>query len=208
MSDEEFLARFGEEDALRTASIRASTQRQALAAAAADPTAYLHGLGLTLQAQPFDERNLPRIVQPFNKSNQFNPTTRRVTQAEVRAWMGRPDVFTLSVRLAHRFGDFGLTCLLVAFERVRCLQIESWLMSCRIQGRGMERAMLAPALEEARRRGCGELGGEYIPTAKNRLAAGVYPQFGIADAGEGSYRPAVADARVTVPAFLRLVAAA
>jgi FkbH-like protein len=192
------------EDALRTASIRANTQREALAGASADPTAYLHGLEMTLQAQPFDEPNLPRIVQLFNKTNQFNLTTRRVTESEVRAWMGRSDAFTLSVRLADRFGDFGLTGLLVAFEQEQRLQIDSWLMSCRILGRGVEQAMLALALEKARRRGCSELGGEYIPTAKNNLVAGIYLQFGFCDAGEGRYRLAVADAQIVVPPYLRL----
>jgi len=195
------------EDALRTASIRANTGREALAVASADPMAYLRGLEMTLRAQPFDELNLPRIVQLFNKTNQFNMTTRRVTEAEVRLWMSLPEAFTLSVRLADRFGDFGLTGLLVAFEREGRLQIESWLISCRILGRGVEQAMLALALEEARRRGCGELGGQFIPTEKNQLAAGVYPQFGFADAGDGRYRLPVAAAPIAVPEYIRLAVA-
>ena len=196
--------RYTGEDALRTASIRANTGREALAAASADPTAFLHGLGMPLRAQPFDEPNLPRIVQLFNKTNQFNMTTRRVTEAEVRAWMGPPEAFTLAVRLADRFGDFGLTGLLVAFEREGCLEIESWLMSCRILGRGVEQAMLALALDEARRRGCRELRGEYVATAKNQMASGVYPQFGLVAAGEGRYKLAVADAQIAVPDYIRL----
>src|SRR5262249_3715209 len=86
------------EDALRTESIRANTEREALEASSTDPVAFLRGLEMTLHAQAFDEANLPRIVQLFNKTNQFNMTTQRVTEAEVRAWMARPDAFTLSVR--------------------------------------------------------------------------------------------------------------
>jgi predicted enzyme involved in methoxymalonyl-ACP biosynthesis len=71
---------------------------------------------MTLLVQQFHESNPPRIVQLFNKTNQFNITTRRVTEAEVRTRMNRADVFSRSERLAGRFGDFGLTGLLVAVE--------------------------------------------------------------------------------------------
>ncbi|HMF77831.1 MAG TPA: HAD-IIIC family phosphatase [Bryobacteraceae bacterium] len=196
------------EDLLRTASIRADAQRGALVAAHTDPTAYLHGLEMTLQAQPFNEQNLPRIVQLFNKTNQFNLTTRRITEADVRTWMGRHDAFLLSVRLADRLGDFGLTGLLVAFEQERCLRIDSWLMSCRILGRGVEQALLALTLDEGRRRGCSDLTGEYIPTPKNKQVADIYPRFGFVATGEGRYRLAVADARIEVPPYLRLVVTA
>jgi predicted enzyme involved in methoxymalonyl-ACP biosynthesis len=72
----------------------------------------------------------------------------------------------------------------------------------------VEQAMLALALEEARRRGCGELSGQYIPTAKNDLAAGVYSRFGFTDAGEGWYRLAVTEARIAIPPYLRLALSA
>jgi len=200
--------RYTAEDALRTASIRAVSDRAALAADSADPTAFLHGLEMKLQAQPFGEANLPRIVQLFNKTNQFNMTTRRITEADAREWMSRHDVFTLAVRLADRFGDFGLTGVMVAFESEASLRIDSWLMSCRILGRGVEQAMLALALDEARRRGWGSLTGEFIPTPKNNLAAGIYSQFGFAADGEGRYRLDVSDARIEVPVYFRLVVAA
>jgi predicted enzyme involved in methoxymalonyl-ACP biosynthesis len=77
-------------------------------------------------------------------------------------------------------------------------------MSCRILGRGVEQAVLA--LDEARRRRCVEVSGEFLPTPKNQLAAGVYPQFGFVAVRDGQYRLAVADAQIAFPEFLRLAA--
>jgi FkbH-like protein len=200
---------FTEEDLLRTSSIRANTQREALGAGETGSADYLHRLDMSLMAQSFNDTNLPRIVQLFNKTNQFNLTTRRITDADATHWMHAPDWFTLTVRLKDRFGDFGLTGILVAVQEQDRLRIDSWLMSCRILGRGVEQAMLAMTLTEARRRGCRELTGEYISTAKNKMVQDLYLKSGFTaclaapDGPSRYYSLAVESADIAIPPYLR-----
>ncbi len=66
------------------------------------------------QAVPFEEADVARLDQLINYSNQFNLTTRRTTEAEVRALIADADAWTLSVRLADRLGDYGLISAVIA----------------------------------------------------------------------------------------------
>ena len=89
----------------------------------------------------FDRVGLPRIVQLINKTNQFNLTTRRYTE-ERGAGADRPTrgACTLQIRLLDRFGDNGIVAIVIGSPRAaRRLRIDTWLMSCRVLGRGSRR---------------------------------------------------------------------
>lgn len=180
------------EDAARAAHFAAEAAREAHKAAAADLPAFLKGLGMRAEAGPFSEADLERVVQLYNKTNQFNLTTRRVTEAQVRAWLSDPAVFTLQARLSDRHGDYGLVACLSARERARDLVVEDWLMSCRALGRGLETLCFNRLLAEARRRGLKRLVGRFEPTAKNGLVKDLYPSLGFTSDGSGAWRLEVA----------------
>jgi predicted enzyme involved in methoxymalonyl-ACP biosynthesis len=82
------------------------------------------------------------------------------------------------MRLRDRFGDSGLTGILIAFIETDELHIDNWLISCRVLGRGVEQLMLSAAVDFARGAGCRQIIGEYIPTAKNQQVADIYSRFG------------------------------
>ncbi len=172
-----------EEDRARTGSYRANAERVALAGEATDLPSYLRSLQMQLVWRRFDRIGLGRIVQLINKTNQFNLTTRRTTEAEVLALMQDPRAFGLQLRLADRFGDNGIIAVVAGRvdEAGRC-HIETWLMSCRVLGRGVEQATLALLAEQARALGATELVGEYVPTAKNAMVAEHYARLGFRDA--------------------------
>jgi FkbH-like protein len=201
-----------EEDLLRNQSIRANTQRNELAAAATTPEAYLQGLGMHVIVQPFNTVNLTRIVQLINKTNQFNLTGLRVSEAEVKGWMARDNFYSQTIRLSDRFGDFGLTGILFGFIEQEVLKIRNWLMSCRILGRGIEECMLANAVRHARAAGITAIEAEYLPTPKNGLVSGLYPRLGFAalerlDGGAVCYRLDLASATgstVAMPVWLTI----
>jgi FkbH-like protein len=167
-----------EEDRLRNQSIRANTQRDELAAAATTPEAYLQGLGMRVIVQPFHAVNLARIVQLINKTNQFNLTGRRSSEAEVKGWMARDNFYSQTIRLSDRFGDFGLTGILFGFIEHGTLKVRNWLMSCRIFGRGIEECMLANVVRHARAAAVTAIEADYLPTPKNGLVSGLYPRLG------------------------------
>lgn len=178
------------EDAARAAHFAAEAAREAHKSAAADLPTFLKGLSMRAEVGPFVD--LERVVQLYNKTNQFNLTTRRVTEAQVRAWLADPAVFTLQARLSDRHGDYGLVACLSARERAGDLVVEDWLMSCRVLGRGLEALCFNRLLAEARRRGLTTLVGRFEPTAKNGLVKDLYPSLGFSSDGSGSWRLAVA----------------
>ena len=167
------------DDRSRTAQYRDNQDRRRLEEEAVDLQSYLRGLRMTLGWRCFDQAGLPRIVQLINKTNQFNLTTRRVTDQDVLGVMGNPEAFGLQLRLTDRFGDNGMIAVVVGrlMPNADCL-IETWLMSCRVLGRGVEAATLSLIAAEAQRLGARRLLGEYRPTAKNEMVRDHYLRLG------------------------------
>lgn len=169
-----------EEDRKRVASMSGNAERRELeASASGNVEAYLAGLGMKVKLMPFDEANLPRIAQLINKTNQFNLTTRRRTESEVRALIGRPDCYTSALRVEDRFGDSGLTGVLIAFDKDGFMEVDTWLMSCRVLGRKLDEVMWNALVENARQRGAKRIRAAYWKTAKNGLVEDLYPQMGM-----------------------------
>jgi FkbH-like protein len=165
------------EDRQRSSTFKDNVSRQELASRSANVEEFLAGLQMRLNLRRFDEANLARIVQLINKTNQFNLTTRRVTAPEISALIGKANWYTQYMRLCDRFGDSGLTGVLIACEEENSLRIDNWLMSCRVLGRRIEDAMLFAAIRYARGRSLAYVIGEYIPTAKNGQVSHLYERF-------------------------------
>jgi FkbH-like protein len=168
-----------QEDRERSGQYQENKARDALKIAATDIESYLLGLEMRLQWRRFDRGGLPRIVQLINKSNQFNLTTRRYTEADVLAVLSDPGAMGLQLRLLDRFGDNGMIAVVVGRLRTdRDLVIDTWLMSCRVLGRTVETATLNLIAQEARRMGARRLIGEYIPSGKNGMVREHYARLG------------------------------
>ena len=167
-----------DEDRRRADTYRDNVLRTELAAGSTNLDDYLVSLRMKVDLRPFDETNLPRIVQLINKTNQFSLTTRRTTASEVMAWMQDPACYTQFMRLQDRFGDSGVTGAMVAVREGETLRIVNWLMSCRVLGRRIENLMLASLMQHARRAGAAAVIGEYLPTAKNGQTAELFDRFG------------------------------
>jgi FkbH-like protein len=171
------------EDRARSGLYRANAARAELEAQATDLEAYLANLQMQLRWAPFDHINLPRIVQLINKTNQFNLTTRRMSEADVAGLIDAPDVLALQFRLKDRFGDHGIIAIVIARaiaeeEAPTSYQIETWLMSCRVLGRGVETATLNVLAVQALARGAAQLLGVYRPTERNGIVADHYAKLG------------------------------
>jgi len=168
-----------DEDRERTAQYHGNRAREALRSSATDLEGYLRGLEMRLVWRPFDRIGLARTVQLINKSNQFNLTTRRYTEAEVLAVMDDPDAFGLQLRLTDRFGDNGVIAIVIGRRAGdRDLMIDTWLMSCRVLGRQVEEATLDLVARHAKLLGARRLIGEYIPTKKNGMVKDHYAKLG------------------------------
>jgi FkbH-like protein len=192
-----------EEDRERTSQYQGNRAREALKASATDLGGYLRGLEMRLVAKRFDRVGLQRIVQLINKSNQFNLTTRRYTEEGVLAVMDDPKAFGLQLRLLDRFGDNGVIAIVIGRLRDnKDLEIDTWLMSCRVLGRQVETATLNLIAAEAAKLGAKRLAGEYIPTRKNAMVKDHYARLGftIMETGEDGWSRSVLDLAPFAPA--------
>jgi FkbH-like protein len=169
---------------------------------------FLRGLEMEIDLRPFEEADFPRIVQLIHKTNQFNLTTRRHTEAEVRRLAETAGTYTQALRLRDRFGDSGLVGVLIAVREGDALLVETWLLSCRVLGRRVPEASFAALSQYAGATGCRFLLGEYHPTNKNALVAEFYEQKGFecierSPTGVRSYRLEVPDAAL-FPTFFAI----
>jgi FkbH-like protein len=176
------------EDLQRTSMMQAEAARQAVVASSgADLDSFLQSLALVATIAPVDANNLDRTVQLINRSNQFNVTTRRYSSADLLAKLDDPDWILRTVSLRDRFGDNGLIAVLIAHVDAQAglLEIDSWLMSCRVLKRGVEDASLNHLVALARDKGLAALRGAYIPTEKNGLVRDLFASLGFTEeAGE------------------------
>ncbi|HYZ32832.1 MAG TPA: HAD-IIIC family phosphatase, partial [Crenalkalicoccus sp.] len=168
------------EDRARAAQYQGNRDRATLRAQATDLGAYLRELEMRLLWSRFDRAGLPRIVQLINKTNQFNLTTRRYTDAEAVAVAEDPAAFGLQLRMLDRFGDNGVIGIVIGRRQGDAVRLDTWLMSCRVLGRQVEEATLNLVVEQARALGAARLIGEYRPTPKNGMVAEHYPRLGFA----------------------------
>jgi len=189
------LPHYTSEDLGRTAAYSARAAAMAEQSRATDLGGFLGGLDMKGRLYRPEAADIPRVAQLEQKTNQFNLTTRRYSEAAINDFLARNDAIVLAFRLADRLGDHGLVSTLIALQDDETLRIDSWLMSCRVFSRSAEPFILRGLIDLARERGVTRLVGEYLPTPKNDVVADLYDRMGFSRAeGEPLWsRPVTAD---------------
>ena len=178
---------FNEDDLKRNEMYKANAQRAAQQATFADYKDYLLSLDMTAVIDDFIPVYLQRITQLSNKSNQFNVTTKRYTPTEMEAVYESGDYIRLYGKLVDKFGDNGVVSVVIGkkdAEDASVLNMELWLMSCRVLKRDMELAMLDRLVERCKAQGIKTIKGYYYPTAKNNMVRELYGFFGFTKISE------------------------
>ena len=175
-----------QDDLNRSAYYNSNAQRSAYQVGFVDYGEFLASLGMTAEIAPFSPVYLERITQLINKTNQFNLTTKRYTSAEVEAIARDLSFVTLYGRLADRFGDNGLVSALMGRVVNETLELDLWLMSCRVLNREMELAMFDALVELCQTQGIHKIEGVYIPSKKNNIVAMHYQNLGFTAVEGGS----------------------
>jgi FkbH-like protein len=175
---------FTQEDSLRAEYYAQNSKRDLLASKFEDLDRFLASLEMYARIEPVGDINIERVTQLINKSNQFNLTTRRFTHAEVHALMSDPGWITLTVSLRDNLGDNGLISVLFLRTEGENLEIDTWLMSCRVLQRGVEQLVINQVVHKAMELGCSSIYGAYIPTEKNRMVSDLYSRLGFIKTGE------------------------
>jgi FkbH-like protein len=159
-------------------------KRKALMASAINLDGYLQSLNMTAVLEPLNDLNFERFAQLINKSNQFNLTTRRYSPADLERLRPDSDWVTCGFRLRDQFGDNGLICIVLCHRGQEVLEIDTWLMSCRVLNRGVEEFVMSHIHNLARAAGLKRIEGEYRPTSKNGMVKDHYQNLGFERASE------------------------
>ena len=168
-----------EVDNKRTRQYQQEAQRLELKRTFDNEQEFLASLDMQARVEPFNAFNTPRVAQLTQRSNQFNLRTIRYSEDDVKHLAQDPEVIDMAFSLSDRFGDHGLIAVVVMRPLDdETLFVDTWLMSCRVLKRGMERFTLDQMVAQARNRGYKRIVGEYIPTTKNTIVASHYPSLG------------------------------
>ena len=168
------VTNFSEDDLKRNEMYLANEQRNRMQKNFSDYGDYLRSLEMKTQIGAFDPAYFSRIAQLTNKSNQFNLTTHRYSQSEIEQIAADPQYLTLCGRLEDKFGDNGVVSIVIGRKEKDVLQIELWLMSCRVLKRDMEYAMMDTLVKQCRDCGIRQIYGYFYPTAKNAMVKDFY----------------------------------
>lgn len=179
---------FTNDDRLRAEQYQRKSAVKAELLGQSDLGRHLASLQMVAKLSAFDALGRARITQLINKTNQFNLTTRRRGESEVAMLERDGSAVTLQVRLSDRFGDNGMISVLIAKRDREDLFIDTWLMSCRVLNRGVERAVLNELMARAAALGVRRVLGWYLPTAKNALVCDHYANLGFSKLEQQSSR--------------------
>ncbi len=157
------------EDKKRTSLYKENIQRDRLLKASPTLENFLEGLGLQIKISPPSPQQLERVAQLTQRTNQFNLTTIRRSEQEINQ-LCQGNYECLVVEVSDRFGDYGLVGVLLFTLDGDSLINDTFLLSCRVLGRGVEYKMLAHLGEIARNRGMAQVKLAYVPSEKNQPA--------------------------------------
>lgn len=171
-------ASFSELDAERTGKYRQQALREAQRTQFADLETYLASLQTKARVARFEPPALPRIAQLLQRSNQFNLTTRRHAQADCALMMqDEATWFPFTITVRDLYGDFGLISVVILRRAGDTIEVETFVMSCRVLQRGVEQLAMNKVFEYATHVGARYVVGRYIPTAKNAMVKDFFPRF-------------------------------
>jgi FkbH-like protein len=142
---------------------------------------FLAALNLEIRIAPMTPEQLPRVSQLTQRTNQMNFTSIRRSEGEIQALVrdGRAECLTVDVR--DRFGSYGLVGVMIFTAGAEAIALDTFLLSCRALGRGVEHRMLARLGEIARERGLARVDVRFTPSARNSPALNLLESIGATD---------------------------
>jgi FkbH-like protein len=172
---------FTSDDSQRGEQYAANASRDGFLQSSQSMDDFLRGLEMSVVFGPFRNVDLGRVAQLIGKTNQFNTTTRRHSLDDVTRFLATDQCLTLQFRLVDRFGDNGLVSAMILLpdrQSPDLLEIDTWVMSCRVFGRQLEREAMNIAVETARLKGVRAFRADYLPTSKNGVVSDLYSTLG------------------------------
>lgn len=168
-----------EDDKNRNASYKAEQVRKNLQSKYNTMDEYLSSLNMKAIIRRNMPEDVPRIAQMTQKTNQFNLTTRRYTESDIIGYIDSGSADVISIKLADDISDMGIIGAAIILYKDKIALIDTFLLSCRALGRRVEDVLYEYVVQQAKRRRCISLQGEYIRTKKNQQVEDLYERFGM-----------------------------
>jgi FkbH-like protein len=145
---------------------------------------FLKQMNIQVEIKKADSFSIPRISQLTLKTNQFNLTTKRYQENEISSLANNKDRIVECAKVSDKFGDNGITGVYIIEKNDNEWIIDSFLLSCRIIGRGVENVMINQLIERAKKEDVKRIKGKFISTQKNKPAENFYKEFGFIEEGD------------------------
>jgi len=165
------------EDLSKTKQYKENALRNSLKSTFTDMNDYIRSLEIELTIEEVNNITIVRAAQMTQKTNQFNLTTQRYTDTDLSEMLSEgAKIYTLSVK--DKFGDSGITGLCICKLNGETVDIDSFLLSCRILGKGIEDAFMNWILKELKQLNFKTIHSKFISSAKNIQVKEFYERFG------------------------------
>jgi FkbH-like protein len=196
------------EDKERVHYYQAETGRRELLKRHVDAESFLRDLEMKAVIRCVEKDDIPRAAQLCQRTNQFNLTSKRYTEAELALFLENPEIKMFILQAEDRFGangDSGLIILRRAGQRV---EVDTFLMSCRIIGRLLDRALFCESLRMLGKVwSFNEIRASFEPTPRNSIVSGLWRDYGFSrissDDGE-TYSCLLTELKISFPEIIRL----
>ena len=173
-----------EEDLKRREMYSEQQKRTEFEKKVGDFAEFLKQMNIKVEIKKADSFSIPRISQLTLKTNQFNLTTKRYQEEDIEKLVSNSDRIVECAKVSDKFGDNGITGAYIVEKSDEEWTIDSFLLSCRIIGRGIEDVMISRLIERARKENVKRIKGKFIPTQKNKPAEDFYKEFGFTKEGD------------------------
>lgn len=164
------IAYFSDEDRNRTKMYLSERERKKEKEKSVSLNDWLISLNTKVTVNLLSKKNITRVAQLFNKTNQLNLRTRRMNQEEILHWMDlnnkNKTMYIIDVK--DRIGDLGIVGIISLEIKGLEINIEDFILSCRAMGRKIEEFMLWLAINFAKKNNVRKVTAEFIPTKRNR----------------------------------------
>lgn len=172
------VLKLSEEDLVRNKTYKVNAERMNNQLDFVNYDDFLRSLNMTAEISSFKPLYVPRITQLTNKTNQFNLTTKRFSQKDIELVMEDSSYIKLYGILKDKYGDNGLTSVVIARIESQVMHIDLWLMSCRVLKRNFEFAMMDELFSSAIQNNVKTIKGYFFKTKKNNMVSMLYQDFG------------------------------
>ena len=173
-----------QDDTKRRIMYEQEQNRQKLESSTENLNEYLKKLNIKIKIKLDDKFSIARISQLILKTNQFNLTTKRYQEEEIKEFVDDQTIIVGCAEVEDKFGESGITNVFIIKKNSKEWVIDTFLLSCRIMGRGIEEAILGKILEIAKDKGIERIKANFILTEKNQPTKNFLKNYGFEKDGE------------------------